>query len=276
MGGEFDAFQRGTPMLYQRLSANGTPVQFVDGPWSHIIAAIPAAGVSLPGMANEPPGVRLGELQLRWFDHYVRGVPDPALERRDKQVTYFENGANQWRTAGQWPQADVTYQKSFLSGQASRGRPGTLVSDTAQPSNGRQSPDGPQPSGAAQPPKSAQRSGGALGFGGGQASGGLQRHGGAHPSGTAQPSHQAGGMQPSGSAQRSGDVQPSGGLGWSRGVGRSGGVLVSGMPDVVPWNLFSGVCSRSTFQWLLFGGEFGNGPLRIPVSPTTGTTKGWG
>ncbi|MFP3961809.1 CocE/NonD family hydrolase [Actinomadura fulvescens] len=172
MGGAFDAFQRGTPMLYQRLSANGTPVQFVNGPWSHIVAAIPAAGVSLPGIINEPPGVKLGELQLRWFDHYVRGVPDPALERRDKQVTYYENGANQWRTAGQWPPVDVTYQKAHLSGQASRGRPGALVI--------------------------------------------------------------GGGAQP------------------------------SGKPDTVPWNLFSGLCSRSTFQWALFGGEFGNGPIKIP------------
>ncbi|MBO2453485.1 CocE/NonD family hydrolase [Actinomadura barringtoniae] len=168
MGGEFDAFQRGTPMLYQRLSAKGTPVQFINGPWSHAIAAIPAAGVSLPGVINEPPGVKLGELQLRWFDHYVRGVPDPALDRRNKQVTYFENGANQWRTARQWPPADVRYQKAYLSGQASKGRPGAL------------------------------------------------------------------------------------------------GTPVSGTPDTVKWNLFSGLCSRSTFQWLLFGGEFGNGPQKIP------------
>lgn len=84
--GEFDIFQRGEPMLYQRLAANGVPSKFVYGPWYHGDGASPALGSTLPGTPT-PPGPSLTEQSLRWFDHYVRGVRDATLDTGIAPVT---------------------------------------------------------------------------------------------------------------------------------------------------------------------------------------------
>ncbi|GAA4141356.1 CocE/NonD family hydrolase [Actinomadura keratinilytica] len=126
VGGEFDIFQRSEPMLYQRLAARGVPAKFVYGPWYHIDGVAPSVGLTIPG-TPVPPGPSLQELMLRWFDHYVREVPDPGLDRDVAPVTYFENGSGRWVKTSQWPPAGTRYQAYRLSGQAVPGRPGTLT-----------------------------------------------------------------------------------------------------------------------------------------------------
>ncbi|GAA1540994.1 CocE/NonD family hydrolase [Actinomadura kijaniata] len=113
VGGEFDIFQRSEPMLYQRL-ARRVPARFVYGPWYHIDGAAPALGLTLPGTPT-PPGPPLADLMLRWFDRYVRDVPDPGLDRDVPPVTYFENGSGKWRSTTQWPPAGVRYRAFQLS-----------------------------------------------------------------------------------------------------------------------------------------------------------------
>jgi putative CocE/NonD family hydrolase len=135
VGGEFDLFQRGEPMLYQRLAANGVPSKFVYGPWYHVNGASPALGTTLPG-TPEPPGPSLIEQSLRWFDHYVRGVGDPTLNADTPPVTYFENGSGTWRTSTAWPPTAVRYQRLRLTGKAVPGHPGALT-----PSGGSGGPD---------------------------------------------------------------------------------------------------------------------------------------
>ncbi len=127
MGGWFDLFQRGEPLLYQRLRANGVPVRLVMGPWYHITAGngLPADGV--------PPA---NELELRWFDHYVRGVADPGLANTPS-VTYFRNGEGHYHFAPSWPPPGVGYRQLYLSGPAEPGSAGTLAA--APPA--KQSPD---------------------------------------------------------------------------------------------------------------------------------------
>jgi putative CocE/NonD family hydrolase len=117
VGGWFDLFQRGEPMIYQRLRAAGVPTRLLMGPWYHITAGrgLPADGVP-----------SLDELELRWFDHYVRGVPDPSMGRDIAPVTYYENGASHWTSAQSWPAPDVTFRALRLGGPASPGAPGTL------------------------------------------------------------------------------------------------------------------------------------------------------
>lgn len=129
VGGEFDIFQRSEPMLYQRL-ARRVPARFVYGPWYHIDGASPALGVTIPG-TPVPPGPSLQDLMLRWFDRYVRDVPDPALDRDVPPVTYFENGSGRWVKTAQWPPAGTRYQAFRLSGRAAPGRPGALTTGQA-------------------------------------------------------------------------------------------------------------------------------------------------
>ncbi|MEX0427994.1 CocE/NonD family hydrolase [Nocardioides sp. DS6] len=99
VGGEYDIFQRGEPMLYQRLRANGVPSRLLIGPWTHLQAA------SGPDLAGSGLG-SLDELALRWFDHYVRGDDGQQLSSI-KPVTYRELGSDSWRTDSGWLGNDV-------------------------------------------------------------------------------------------------------------------------------------------------------------------------
>lgn len=115
VGGWYDLFQRGTPMLYERLSQR-VPTRLLMGPWYHI-----TAGEGLPA-----DGVRsLDELELRWFDHHVRGIADPELDRQ-APVTYYRLGEGHYHRTGTWPPADVVATTVHLSGHAQQGAPGGL------------------------------------------------------------------------------------------------------------------------------------------------------
>jgi uncharacterized protein len=128
VGGWFDLFQRGEPLLYQALRREHVPARLLMGPWYHITAGqgLPAQGVPT-----------LDELELRWMDHYVKGIADPGL-RKLAPVTYYENGSDKWRTAGGWYAPGVRFQALHLSGPASPQSPGTL---SATRPTGQQSPD---------------------------------------------------------------------------------------------------------------------------------------
>ena len=67
VSGEFDLFQRGTPLLFENLRKRGVPTKLIIGPWDHLKGS---SGAEV-GNAGYGP---LNELQLRWFDHYVKGV----------------------------------------------------------------------------------------------------------------------------------------------------------------------------------------------------------
>ena len=117
VGGWFDLFQRGEPLLYERLRDNGVPTRLLMGPWYHT-----NVGDGLP--ANGVP--TLDELELRWFDRYVRGIADPAMDHDIKPVTYFNMGEERYRTAQAWPPRGTDPQTLYVSGSASPGSPGTL------------------------------------------------------------------------------------------------------------------------------------------------------
>jgi putative CocE/NonD family hydrolase len=119
VGGWSDLFQRGEPLLYQRLRANGVPSRLLMGPWTHLAAGT-GAGLPAPGVPT------LDELELRWFDHYARGVADPGLDRDVAPVTYYRLGEAKWRTAGSWPPAGTAYRTLPLGGVATPGTPGAL------------------------------------------------------------------------------------------------------------------------------------------------------
>ena len=128
VGGWFDLFQRGEPLLYQALRREHVPTRLLMGPWYHLTAGdgLPSQGVPT-----------LNDLELRWMDHYVKGIPDPGLKKL-AQVTYYENGSDRWRTAGGWYAPGVRFRALHLSGPASPQSPGKLSS--ARP-RGAQSPD---------------------------------------------------------------------------------------------------------------------------------------
>lgn len=120
VGGEYDLFQRGEPMLYDALRRNDVPSRLLVGPWNHVQAA---TGPGLP--SGRVPS--LDVLALRWLDRYLRGDEDPALGSDVKPVTYYEIGSGRWRTANRWLPGSVRAETYQLDGAAAPGSPGVLT-----------------------------------------------------------------------------------------------------------------------------------------------------
>lgn len=100
VGGEYDLFQRSEPLIYNALRARGVPTKLLIGPWAHI-----AAGNGLP--ADGVPS--LSDLELRWFDHYLRGVEDPTLNSDVAPVTVYRLGVGHYQRSTAYPMPDTHY-----------------------------------------------------------------------------------------------------------------------------------------------------------------------
>ncbi len=125
VGGEYDLFQRGTPLLYENLRKRGVPTKMIIGPWDHLKGS---SGAEV-GNAGYGP---LNELQLRWFDHYVMGKSDPALNTDIAPMTWYEQGTGTWRKGANWVGSDRVASSWRLSGNASNGTAGALTRGTAK------------------------------------------------------------------------------------------------------------------------------------------------
>jgi len=121
IAGQDDLFQRGTPMVFDALRRRRVPTKMIVGPWDHLQGSS-GAGVGEAGYGE------LAELQLRWFDHYVKGRPDPTLDADIPPLTYYEQGTDRWVTRGQWLARDLRPTTLALSGSAVPAlAPGRLV-----------------------------------------------------------------------------------------------------------------------------------------------------
>jgi hypothetical protein len=126
ISGEYDLFQRGTPLLFENLQKRGVPTKMIIGPWNHL----QASGGSVVGAAGLGS---LDELKLRWFDHYVKGIADPTLNSDIAPITYYEQGTGAWRTAQTWV-GDRTAATYKLSGSSKTGgAAGTLTTGAVTP-----------------------------------------------------------------------------------------------------------------------------------------------
>ena len=118
VGGWYDLFQRGEPLLYQHLARNGVPTRLLMGPWYHTSASLD------PGLpADGVPSI--DELELRWMDHYVRGVPDPTLNKDIAPVTVFRLGSDHYTRFTSWPPKDTSFAPRYLTGNGLSG--GSLI-----------------------------------------------------------------------------------------------------------------------------------------------------
>jgi uncharacterized protein len=93
VGGWGDVYQRGAPLNYRALQqafpgrAPTGRYQLAVGPWFHNSAAV---------------GLRLQELQLEWFDRWLKGV-DNGIERTRRPLHVFAHGDNRWYDAASYP-----------------------------------------------------------------------------------------------------------------------------------------------------------------------------
>ncbi|MCM3125702.1 MULTISPECIES: CocE/NonD family hydrolase [unclassified Mesobacillus] len=102
-GGLHDLFQRGTPLLYEKLKANGVQTKLLMGNWTH-----GNYGSGLP--ADNVPA--LDQLALRWFDQYLMGINTQINKIPD--VTQFVLDEGGFEVQPGWPHKNVAAQKFYL------------------------------------------------------------------------------------------------------------------------------------------------------------------
>jgi len=124
-GGWYDLFQKGTMLDFLQIDhgaseAARTAERLVWGPWGH--------GRYGPTIGDMDFGhqivVDLQARELRWLDHYIRGVDNGA--DRDARVDVFVLGRNTWEQMPDWPPPDARSVRYFLN---SLGRANTLNGD---------------------------------------------------------------------------------------------------------------------------------------------------
>ncbi len=104
VGGLNDIFQRGEPLLYERLK-NQAQSKLLIGPWTHIDGS---SGAGLPS-----DGVRdLNTLALQWFDEHLRGMNTGTAQMPN--VTQYYYGAEECRTSTDWPHPQARAERWYL------------------------------------------------------------------------------------------------------------------------------------------------------------------
>jgi putative CocE/NonD family hydrolase len=86
------------------------------GPWAHLF---PYTGPTSRGTGDIDFGpharIELHEMQLRWFDHWLKGLDTGILE--EPPVKIFVMGENVWRDEQEWPLARTHYTPYYLHSQ---------------------------------------------------------------------------------------------------------------------------------------------------------------
>ena len=109
VGGHHDLFQRGEPLVYERLR-DRVPARLLMGPWNHLTGST-GAGLPRDGV---PP---LPQIALRWFDHWLQGR-DTKIDAIPK-VTQYVYGDERYETQPDWPDPRLTPTKRYLRGGGS-------------------------------------------------------------------------------------------------------------------------------------------------------------
>ncbi len=122
VSGEYDLFQRGTPLLFENLNKRKIPTKLVIGPWDHLQAS-GGTGFEKAGYGS------LAEVQLRWFDRYLKGVKDERLNSDIANLTYYEQGTGKWAKDSKWIGSSLEGSSLKVTGSSKTGgAPGGITS----------------------------------------------------------------------------------------------------------------------------------------------------
>ncbi len=124
MGGFFDIFAQGTLRGYTGVSRHGANAaaregsHMVIGPWEHGVSR------TVGDMDwGEAAVVDTNALALRWFDYWLKGLPNGLAQ--EPPVKVFVMGSNRWRYASEYPLARTEYRPLYLaSGGSANGAQG--------------------------------------------------------------------------------------------------------------------------------------------------------
>ncbi|MDA0746403.1 MAG: CocE/NonD family hydrolase [bacterium] len=128
MGGWYDLYAPQTFTNFNGLRLHGgsdfaKQSKLIVGPWPHALSTSVRTGDVDFGA---PSMVDLDSLELRWFDHWLRGI-DNGIEK-EPPLRLFIMGINQWKDEHEWPLARTQWQKWHLH---SGGSANTLIGNGA-------------------------------------------------------------------------------------------------------------------------------------------------
>jgi len=116
VGGTYDIFQRGEPLLFRGLKLSASKKKLLIGPWYHTTAGngLTADDGSNPVFdtkGNLLPS--LNTLQLAWFDRWLKGIRN-GIEKFPAVETYYL-GAGKWVPDKKYPASRTRAQTWYLS-----------------------------------------------------------------------------------------------------------------------------------------------------------------
>jgi uncharacterized protein len=132
VGGWYDIFLADTIANFCAMRALGRPARLLIGPWSHGSQRNPVGELTF-GFGSQASFINLqtdlGGLQLRWFDHWLKGIDTGMMA--EAPIKLFIMGANVWRDEQEWPLARAVDTPWYLhaGGGLSPERPGDGAPD---------------------------------------------------------------------------------------------------------------------------------------------------
>ena len=115
IGGWFDFFIEGVLRAFQEIQA---PKKLVVGPWFH----------------GEDAGMNRTQLELRWFDYWLKGVDNGIMD--EPPVQYYLLGKGTWQESTSWPAPARTLSLYFGPGEGPSDRSLNGGSLSPQPPTG--------------------------------------------------------------------------------------------------------------------------------------------
>jgi putative CocE/NonD family hydrolase len=132
VGGWYDIFLQDTISNFKAMREHGSTSEarqskLLIGPWSHGAMRNPVGEMNF-GFASTAALIDLRidviSLQLRWFDHWLKGIDTGILN--EAPIKIFVMGANRWRDEQEWPLTRAVETKYYLH---SSGHANTLNGD---------------------------------------------------------------------------------------------------------------------------------------------------
>src|SRR5215813_2766257 len=142
VGGWYDVFLADTIIHFTEMHRLGRPAKLLIGPWTHVGRGDPIGDLAF-GFGSQLSFINLqydfGRLQLRWFDHWLKGVDTGMLA--EPPIQLFVMGANRWRYEQEWPLARAVNTLFYLRAGGALGQelpsseepPDRYVYDPASP-----------------------------------------------------------------------------------------------------------------------------------------------
>jgi uncharacterized protein len=121
VGSWYDVFQYDTLAMYlgmrdgARSQSARRAQKLIMGPWAHLLPySIPTSRGTGDIDFGPEAIVDLHAFQLRWFDHFLKGMTNGVLD--EPPVRLFVTGDDRWRDENEWPLARTRYTDLFLHG----------------------------------------------------------------------------------------------------------------------------------------------------------------